>query len=58
MTSEGNVDACPVTKKTWETRAELKRADCGGGTLYHCLADNNGTKWEKCLEKTLILEGT
>lgn len=57
MKSEGNVDACPVTKETWETRAELKRADCGGGTLYHCLADYNDNKWEKCLEKTLIGKG-
>nr|XP_022338347.1 uncharacterized protein LOC111133907 isoform X2 [Crassostrea virginica] len=57
MKSKGNIDACPVTKETWETRAELKRADCGGGTLYHCLADYNDNKWEKCLEKTLIGKG-
>ncbi|XP_078336204.1 uncharacterized protein LOC111133377 isoform X3 [Crassostrea virginica] len=55
--SKGNVDACPVTKDSWISRAGLKKADCGGGTVYHCLTDSNNNKWEKCLEKTLILEG-
>ena len=58
MKSEGNVDACPVTKDSWISRAGLKKADCGGGTVYHCLTDSSNNKWEKCLEKTLILEGT
>lgn len=57
MTQQGNVDVCPVTKETWEARAEAKKADCGGQSVYHCLADSEGRKWEKCVEKALIKEG-
>ncbi|XP_065929955.1 uncharacterized protein [Magallana gigas] len=54
--ASGNVDACPVTKETWEARAEAKKADCGGQSVYHCLADSEGRKWERCVEKTRIKE--
>lgn len=53
----GNVNSCPVTKKTWEERAQANKAYCGGESLYHCLPDYEGNKWEKCVPKTLISEG-
>nr|XP_022344810.1 uncharacterized protein LOC111137587 isoform X2 [Crassostrea virginica] len=56
-TNEGNVDVCPVTKETWEARAEAKKADCGGQSVYHCLSDIKGRKWEKCVQRTLVIEG-
>lgn len=55
--ASGNVDACPITKETWEARTEAKKADCGGQSVYHCLADGEGRKWERCVEKTRIKEG-
>lgn len=57
MSQKGNVDFCPVTMKTWMDRAEAKHGDCGGQSVYHCLVDNEGRKWEKCVEKSLIKEG-
>lgn len=54
---KGNVDVCPVTKETWEARAEAKKADCGGQSVYHCLSDIEGRKWEKCVQRTLVIEG-
>lgn len=53
----GSVDTCPVTKKAWEARAELLKDECDFESDYHCLPDNEGVKWEKCIQKTLILEG-
>lgn len=53
----GSVDTCPVTKKAWEARAELLKEECDFESDYHCLPDNEGVKWEKCIQKTLILEG-
>lgn len=55
MTQKGNVDECPITKETWEERA--KSGDCGGQKVYHCLADYEGWKWERCVEKSLVKEG-
>lgn len=57
MTYNENLDVCPITKETWEKRAEEKSVDCGGQSVYHCLADNEGRKWERCVEKSLIKEG-
>lgn len=57
MTYNGNVDVCPINKKTWEERAEAKSGDCGGQSVYHCLADSEGKKWERCVEKSLVKEG-
>lgn len=54
---EGSVDVCPVKKEAWDARAEAKKTDCGGASVYHCLSDIKGWKWEKCVEKTLISEG-
>lgn len=54
---EGSVDVCPVNKEAWDARAEAKKTDCGGASVYHCLSDMKGWKWEKCVEKTLISEG-
>lgn len=54
---EGKVNACPETKEAWEARAEAKRAGCHYEEVYHCLSDKDGNKWEKCLQKTLILQG-
>ncbi|XP_062614756.1 uncharacterized protein LOC134281862 [Saccostrea cucullata] len=54
---EGNIDVCPVTKETWEARAAIKQADCGGQSVYHCLSDSKGWKWERCVEKTKIIGG-
>lgn len=56
--TSGNVDACPVTKEIWEAREEAKKGDCGGQSVYHCLADKEGRKWERCVEKTRIKQGT
>lgn len=42
MTYNENLDVCPITKETWEKRAEEKSVDCGGQSVYHCLADNEG----------------
>lgn len=53
-----NVDVCPVTKEAWDARAKTKSGDCGGQSVYHCLADSEGGKWERCVEKTLVIEGT
>ncbi|XP_048752250.2 uncharacterized protein LOC130046343 [Ostrea edulis] len=53
----GNVDSCPVTTDTWEARAMIKQSDCGGQSVYHCLSDNKGRKWEKCVEKTQLIGG-
>ena len=25
--------------------------------MYHCLSDNEGRKWEKCVQQSLIKEG-
>lgn len=49
---------CPVTKEAWDARAKTKSGDCGGQSVYHCLADSEGGKWERCVEKTLVIEGT
>ncbi|XP_048752248.2 uncharacterized protein LOC125663875 [Ostrea edulis] len=57
MDMVGNVDFCPVTTDTWEARAMLKQSDCGGQSVYHCLSDNKGRKWEKCVEKTQLIGG-
>ncbi|XP_061196694.1 uncharacterized protein LOC133204970 [Saccostrea echinata] len=57
MSGEGNTDACPVTKETWEARAAMKKADCGGQSVYHCLSDSVGGKWERCVEKSKIIGG-
>lgn len=57
MTQKGNVHLCPVTRKTWEERAKAKSGDCGGQSVYHCLSDSEGWKWERCVEKSLIKEG-
>nr|XP_022338666.1 uncharacterized protein LOC111134132 isoform X4 [Crassostrea virginica] len=54
---EGKVNACPETKEAWEARAEAKRAGCHYEEVYHCLSDKDDNKWEKCLQKTLILQG-
>uniref|UniRef100_K1PX79 Uncharacterized protein n=1 Tax=Magallana gigas TaxID=29159 RepID=K1PX79_MAGGI len=54
---KGNVDVCPVTKEAWDARAKTKSGDCGGQSVYHCLADSEGGKWERCVEKTLVIEG-
>ena len=53
---KGNVDVCPVTKEDWETRAEIANCGYDDKIIYHCLSDNLGRKWEKCMEKTLISE--
>nr|XP_022338667.1 uncharacterized protein LOC111134133 isoform X1 [Crassostrea virginica] len=53
----GGVDVCPVTKEAWEARAEERKAECGGLSVYHCLPDSKGRKWEKCVEKTLVDKG-
>ena len=53
----GSVDTCPVTKNAWETRAKLMKDECDFERVYHCLSDGKGRKWEKCIQKTLILEG-
>lgn len=55
MAKEGNVKHCPIVKDTWEARA--LEIDCGGLNSYHCLTDNEGKKWERCVEKALINEG-
>lgn len=55
MAKEGNVKHCPIVKDTWEARAI--EIDCGGLNSYHCLTDNEGRKWERCVEKALIKEG-
>lgn len=52
---KGDVDVCPVTKESWEARAN--RFNCGFEEVYHCLADSEGHKWENCVQKTLISEG-
>lgn len=57
MTQRGNVDVCPITKEAWEARAKAKRGDCGVQSVYHCLADNEGRKWERCVEEILIKGG-
>lgn len=57
MRQGGNVDVCPVTKEAWEERAKAKSGDCGGQSVYHCLTDNEGRKWERCVEKSLMKEG-
>ncbi|XP_062583495.1 uncharacterized protein LOC134245236 [Saccostrea cucullata] len=57
MSREGNAEACPVTKETWEERAKIKQGDCGGQSVYHCLSDSKGWKWERCVEKTKIIKG-
>lgn len=57
MTQGGNVVFCPVTRETWEERAKAKSGDCGGQSVYHCLSDNEGRKWERCVEKSLVKEG-
>lgn len=59
MVQEGNVNICPITKEEWEARAKEKQYayDCGGQNVYHCLADNEGRKWERCVEKSLIKKG-
>lgn len=57
MSQKGNVDACPVTEEAWEERARAKSGDCGGQSVYHCLTDNEGEKWERCVETALIKEG-
>lgn len=57
MSQEGNVEFCPITKESWEARAEAKKADCGGQSEYHCLADNMSRTWERCVEKTRIQAG-
>ncbi|XP_078336214.1 uncharacterized protein LOC144626346 isoform X2 [Crassostrea virginica] len=31
--------------------------ECDFERVYHCLSDGKGRKWEKCIQKTLILEG-
>lgn len=48
----------PVTKKAWDARAKTKSGDCGRQSVYHCLTDSEGGKWERCVEKTLVIEGT
>eukprot|EP00105_Crassostrea_gigas_P004985 XP_011418407.1 PREDICTED: uncharacterized protein LOC105321698 [Crassostrea gigas] len=55
MAKEGNVEYCPIIKDMWEARAI--EVDCGGLNSYHCLTDNEGRKWERCVEKSLIKEG-
>lgn len=55
MAKEGNVKYCPVNKEMWEAHAI--EVDCGGLNSYHCLSDNEGRKWERCVEKALIKEG-
>lgn len=57
MTYKGNVDVCPVTKEEWEERAVAKHGECGGQNVYHCLADIEGRKWERCVEKSLVKKG-
>lgn len=57
MTDKGKVDVCPVTKDAWEERAEAKSGECGGQNVYHCLADIEGRKWERCVEKSLVKKG-
>jgi hypothetical protein len=54
----GNVDSCPITKDAWETRALLKKSDCGGQSVYHCLADSRDRKWERCVERTQLIGGS
>nr|XP_022345787.1 uncharacterized protein LOC111138215 isoform X2 [Crassostrea virginica] len=53
----GNTDACPVTKEAWEKRAAERETECGGESVYHCLSDNEGRKWERCVLQSLIKEG-
>ena len=53
----GNIDACPVTKEAWEKRAAERDSECGGESVYHCLSDNEGRKWEKCVLQSLIKKG-
>lgn len=57
MTYKGNVDVCSVTKEEWEERAVAKHGECGGQIVYHCLADSEGGKWERCVEKSLVKQG-
>ncbi|XP_078336199.1 uncharacterized protein LOC111138215 isoform X2 [Crassostrea virginica] len=53
----GNTDSCPVTKEAWEKRAAERDSECGGESVYHCLSDNEGRKWERCVLRSLIKEG-
>lgn len=53
---EGIVKFFPITKETWEARAE--KGNCAGLNSYHCLSNNMDRKWERCIKKTLIKEGT
>lgn len=57
MSQKGKVDVCPITKEAWEARATAKRGDCGGQSVYHCLPDRQGGKWERCVEISRIKEG-
>lgn len=57
MTQGGNVDVCPITKEAWEERAKAISEECDGQSEYHCLADRNGRKWERCVEKSLVKGG-
>lgn len=54
---EGNVDACPITKETYDARAAAQKPDSGGQSVFHCLSDNDRRKWEKGVQPSRVLGG-
>ncbi|XP_061190023.1 uncharacterized protein LOC133197854 [Saccostrea echinata] len=47
---------CPSNETEWKTRSKTRT--CQGSDVYHCLVMEDGkTREEKCIEKTLILNG-
>ena len=47
-------DTCPIRKKDWIERSQIKRCT-GKGRVYHCLATNSGLLVEICIRRLLIL---